>query len=565
MNFIKWNLSKIILLNILLILFFITMSTASSADLNMNSTNNTIANAVENQTNSGDTIYLDEGIYNHSHLNGTNGINISKNLTIIGKGADKTIINAEHMGRIFNTEPNINLILINISLINGNTVIDSSTAHGGAIYSRGSLLIKNCIFENNYANRSGGAILIGTYNAVGDLEIIDCQFINNTAKNNQGGAIFTWDSLGGHKLSITNSIFSNNKANVAGAIYIDHDNAIIINSTFTNNQANRQGGALQNHATNVSIINSIFTNNQVIDQNSSAQGGAIYNYANNLSIINSTFINNTATQASAIQNSAGNGSIVIGSLFRNNIGNSTIRIIGENVTIKSCDIYNNSAGIQVGNNVHITNNTIINYNRIFNNTDYDLNDIGNFTNGDYNWWGNNTPDKIFGITPNNYFVVNITNLTSLESNGTITFEYNIRLNTDEYSDNSLLPYFTTEAYISIINGIITSFDARYNRTFELTINKSGEVLYTFVIDNEVQTLKGNNIIPPEHDPPEPEPPNQDPIQDSSQKSNDSGINNNPTHDNDNNKVSASMKTTGLPINIILLMFLGIFLSYYRKQ
>lgn len=173
---------------------------------------------------------------------------------------------------------------------------------------------------------------------------------------------------------------------------------------------------------------------------------------------------------------------VINSNFTDNKGGATLSLYSSDMTITGCNIFNNSEGITVNEYATAT----INYNRIFNNTEYDLNNKDNDTNADFNWWGSNTPTKIIGTILNNYFVMAITNLTSLDSNDIASFKYNFQLNdTIIPFDVTLLPYFTTEIYTNLTNRVITSFDARYDNVFNVIINNSGDVLYKFFTDNEV--------------------------------------------------------------------------------
>ncbi|WP_225370451.1 hypothetical protein [Methanobrevibacter arboriphilus] len=88
------NLSKGMILTLILILFFLTLSITSAADIHINTTNDTLSNVVD-MANDTDNIYLDTGTYNFSHISNVNGIIVNKNLTIVGKSRENTIIDAE--------------------------------------------------------------------------------------------------------------------------------------------------------------------------------------------------------------------------------------------------------------------------------------------------------------------------------------------------------------------------------------------------------------------------------------------------------------------------------------
>lgn len=404
----------------LLMICLITISTVNAADIHMNSTNNTIANAVINETSNGDTIYLDEGTYTQSHLNGTDGITINKNLTVIGKNKENTIINAEQAGRIFNiTEGNI-LTLINITLING--IADS----GGAIYNGGgTAVINNCAFKNNNATNAGGAIYStdgnltvtksnfndntagsgGAIDIFGYLNLVNSTFTNNNAYG--GGSIQYWGSNGGY---IDNCNFINNTATSGGAIAAWYQPRLVFikNSNFVNNSAD-YGGAIikQVMEGNINIDNCNFTNNKA-----TYNGGAIETTSAQYlldNITNSNFEGNTAGEEGNAIYASRNNMTIFNCNFTENIGTGSTLFLGSNeLLMEGCNIYNNSTGILIEDAGF--SSLTINYNRIFNHSVYDLkNNERTDVNIDYNWWGNNNPDmtKILGITPSNYFVMNV--------------------------------------------------------------------------------------------------------------------------------------------------------------
>lgn len=230
------KLSKVTILTMFLILLFITLSSVNAADININnSTSGGISGAVNNT--SVDTIYLASG--NYTGLNNTN-ISINRTLTIIGNNKKNTIINAENLNRIFNIISTGNLILINITLINGNTTDYYSS--GGAIYNNGGkLTMTNCILSNNTSNDHGGAI----YTSKGETILNNCILINNSAGASGAAAFFENSNL-----MINNSIFIDNIAIYAGGAFVidGYGNynciATINNCNFTNNNATYYGGAI---------------------------------------------------------------------------------------------------------------------------------------------------------------------------------------------------------------------------------------------------------------------------------------------------------------------------------
>ena len=212
----------------------------------VNGTFHDLENKIKSGYGSSITLDMD---YTSNGAEYENGIPITDSITIDGNGHT---IDANSVSSIFNINYNdeANVVLINIAFINGryggissgcNLEIINCTfkghfaQSGGAIYSSGSLTVKNSNFTQNCGHFGGGAIY-----SSGDLTVDGCNFIENDApdwdhQGNIGGAIY---ALG--KLNVLNSYFENN---TAGSIDDIRGNAIyayelytnIENSTFVNN------------------------------------------------------------------------------------------------------------------------------------------------------------------------------------------------------------------------------------------------------------------------------------------------------------------------------------------
>ncbi|WP_462315200.1 DUF7507 domain-containing protein [Methanobrevibacter sp.] len=214
------------------------------------------------------------------------GISIS-NLTINGKGIT---IDGNELARIFDVQGGP-VILNNIKFINGKTPNDED---GGAVLlSSGDLTANNCQFENNRAEKYGGAIATSGSFSAGTITVNNCGFKDNTALYH-GGAIYAKD------LTVKKSSFDSNRVTtntpvdssssldlkgLGGAIY--SSNANIRDSTFTRNvvansgsyQINEGGGAITN-THKLDVDNCTFT------ENTGLKGGAILAVAENPSDLN---------------------------------------------------------------------------------------------------------------------------------------------------------------------------------------------------------------------------------------------------------------------------------------
>ena len=114
---------------------------------------------------------------------------------------------------------------------------------GGAIYAQavgGQILIDNCSFISNSVSKNFAGGAIHALQLIDGIKITNSKFINNTANSpeNYGGGAICF--IGGNtermgKLDISDSVFEDNKDNVAGAIYIRGSTLDISYSALINN------------------------------------------------------------------------------------------------------------------------------------------------------------------------------------------------------------------------------------------------------------------------------------------------------------------------------------------
>lgn len=145
-----------------------------------------------------------------------------------------------------------------------------ASSGGGGVYNRGTLTINSSSLGSNQTTGAGGAI----YNNGGTVTINDSYLISNQAQN--GGGVFTANGQltiqrtgirssivgangGGLYIAgpteITNSTFSNNKANGGGGLY-STANTTVLNATFNENRADL-GGAIFRSSGAFSVKNTI--------------------------------------------------------------------------------------------------------------------------------------------------------------------------------------------------------------------------------------------------------------------------------------------------------------------
>ncbi len=99
----------------------------------------------------------------------------------------------------------------------------------------GNLILRNCVFVNNYSGTYGGAI----YMAAANLTIENCEFISNRAgTGGDGGAIYNGNNNGGYStLVIRDCVFKSNSGRRGACIHggLDFVELFIDRCIFTNN------------------------------------------------------------------------------------------------------------------------------------------------------------------------------------------------------------------------------------------------------------------------------------------------------------------------------------------
>ena len=180
---------------------------------------NSMSGDVIQQTGNGDilinnTVFKDNSIVDTTSVMAVINLNTASGNLVIENS--KFINNTARQGVIKgNYNYNIN--------VKGTEFIDNTNtvSYGGAIYTSGGTLdVSDCVFVNNKAARSGGAIYVGYRTTA----VVDkCIFVNNTANtmNDEyyGDAIYD-----GNKLTVSNSVLLTNSNN--GLIYSDGEDNV---------------------------------------------------------------------------------------------------------------------------------------------------------------------------------------------------------------------------------------------------------------------------------------------------------------------------------------------------
>ena len=246
--------------------------------------------------------------------NFVNGVVINKNIAIDGKGHT---IDAKNLGRIFNIGEGFTVTLTNATLING------KADKGGAIYNDGSLTLSDVKLSDNTADSYGGAVFNNGNLVVGNSVFDSNDIVNRgSASVDYGGAaIYNWKE---GTLKVTNSNFTNNIKNykngdnLVGAI-TTIGNATVSGSNFVNNSG-RWGGAisatgaeLRKNSSTLTVSNTIFRDNAAL------YAGAVYIWGSNYNIADCVFDNNTAFgKGNMTPNNNNGGALVVSQVSKFN-------------------------------------------------------------------------------------------------------------------------------------------------------------------------------------------------------------------------------------------------------
>jgi predicted outer membrane repeat protein len=254
-----------------------------------------------------------------------------KNVTILGPGPDRGIIDGQGLYRIFSFQDSATSVFVgNLTLRNG------SAANGAAINVSGgvNIVVSRVVFEGNRAGM-GGAILCQGCTA----GISRCRFSGNEATAEDGGAIYVYSA--GFLDNMHDVLFENNSAVLnGGAVYSSNSDIDMTDVVFNENTALEGGALVANfsggHFASVSDTsfrgNTADGNGGAVSLSGSGGGRAIFNGV--------TFDRNSSTQR---------GGAVYVSSFGPAVSMADSTITGNNAGTTGGGIYNSGADIQLAN------------------------------------------------------------------------------------------------------------------------------------------------------------------------------------------------------------------------
>lgn len=229
----------------------------------------TIQTAIDDpDTNTGDIIGIADAIHTEE------GITVDKSVTIQGRGADNTTVQAHAMAdsatdRVFLIAPETTVTIRGITIRHGNPTDEAR--EGGGIASQGILTLEYCIVTDNNATTGGGIHNTGT------LTLINSTVSDNTASGSSdprracatGGGI---KNLEGALALINSTVSGNISQGKGGGIMVACKGTLeLINSTVSGNDATGgDGGGLWIRGA------AVFAHSTISNNNASGVGGGVY-------------------------------------------------------------------------------------------------------------------------------------------------------------------------------------------------------------------------------------------------------------------------------------------------
>ena len=294
--------------------------------------------AAVDAASAGATISICKGSYDGNVV-------VTKNLTLLGAGADDTKLEGEDGGSVVTIADGVTATVqaVTISGGTGTFLPGEGFVEGGGVLNRGALTLIDAVISNNRAERGGGILNLDNR----DLTLDNTLVTDNRAASDKPEATFGGGILNlfGANLTLRNgsAIVRNRSLNSAGI----HNNGKLemFDSIVQNNVAEFDGGGIINDEGDARLNNSIVRRNTTRN----GRGAGILNLGFNVIIENGSEIraNFAATNGGGIFNQVvGTMQIVDSSVVENeaNEDGGGIYNIGGDVTLTRAAVSDNDAG-----------------------------------------------------------------------------------------------------------------------------------------------------------------------------------------------------------------------------
>lgn len=288
-----------------------------------------------------DTIYLTSGIFTLSFdsFDDDNSLagdlDITDDLTIIGAGAENTIIDGGDIDRVFDIFAGAT---VNIS---GVTIRNGTARNGAGIRNTGTLVLKDSIVENNVAEGDFDSVGGGIANSQGGNLTLDGVIVRNNTSEIHGGGLYSTDST----VTITDSIFENNSTEMdGGGISVFNGRLDMTGGVIRTNSADLDGGGLSIESAIVSLTDTSVTGNTATENGG---GVNVFGASAELRIFTSTISDNTATNE-------GGGIHAVGAT----LGLLDTTVSGNNTSLAGGGLFSDSSIVEIQNSLFASNTAV---------------------------------------------------------------------------------------------------------------------------------------------------------------------------------------------------------------
>ena len=214
---------------------FFFASDSSAATLEVPGEYATIQAGID-AASAGDTVLVAVGIYSGA---GNRDLDFGGvDLVLLSEADPGATIDCEGLGRgiYFHTGESGAAVVDGFTIKNGFTACCFPDGYGGGIFCGGGTAptIRNCVFENNYAERDGGGVYCGASGA----SIANCRFYGNSAA--YGGGVYCGDSS-----AIADCRFDGNEGLTGGGgITVAGSGSPVVERCVIRNNTAKSGGGV---------------------------------------------------------------------------------------------------------------------------------------------------------------------------------------------------------------------------------------------------------------------------------------------------------------------------------
>jgi hypothetical protein len=293
-----------------------------------------IAGVIQSRIDStprGGTVQIEPGHY-------VENLVINKEITLIGGGADSTIIDGSQSGPVISINAPGPVSISGVTITGGSDANSNPASQGGAgIRNAGSVLtLTECIISNNVARAWGGGIW-----SSGQLILKRCTLIHNQATTGGGGGILVQAGRGS-KVLIDDSTVSQNIGESGGGMRVSLGAWLTLtNSRVSFNEAQGLGAGVCNEGETEAYRCQIIGNSVRNAEGLAGAGGGFCN-SRGLRVIECTIAGNSAREGGGIYSIS---SLVVerSTLTANTAHTGGGAYTERNATFSSCTLSGNEA------------------------------------------------------------------------------------------------------------------------------------------------------------------------------------------------------------------------------